>query len=216
VKKGLKTYQSIFDVPVDCSSFFPEVQSLPMREGVTILADRELVSNVEQGDKLAEGALYERYSSRVYFLALGELHSREDAEDVRAETFLRVLQALRQGQLRKPESLPSYIVGIALNVIREFTRKRSVTEPLDGRELEAPGHRSAESVFLDEETSQSIKEVSIQLSSRDREFLRMFYYDELPKEEIARILGVKEERLRLIKSRALKRFREVYEKLKQG
>ena len=121
-----------------------------------------------------------------------------------------------QGQLRKPESLPSYIVGIALNVIREFTRKRSVTEPLDGRELEAPGHRSAESVFLDEETSQSIKEVSIQLSSRDREFLRMFYYDELPKEEIARILGVKEERLRLIKSRALKRFREVYEKLKQG
>ena len=186
-----------------------------MRQSITTLPDSELVTNVEQGDKLAEGALYDRYSSRVYFLALGELHSREDAEDVRAETFLRVLQALRQGQLRKPESLPSYIVGIALNVIREFARKRSVTEPLDGRELQAANERSAESVFLDQETRQSITDVAARLKPRDREFLRMFYYEELPREEIARVLGVSEERIRLIKSRALKRFREVYEKLRR-
>jgi RNA polymerase sigma-70 factor, ECF subfamily len=185
-----------------------------MRQSVTTLPDNELVSNVEQGDKLAEGALYEKYSSRVYFLALGELHSREDAEDVRAETFLRVLQALRQGQLRKPDSLPSYIVGIALNVIREFTRKKSATEPLDGRDLEAAGERSAESAFLDQETRLAIADVAKRLKPRDREFLRMFYYEELPREEIARVLGVSEERVRLIKSRALKRFREVYEKLK--
>jgi RNA polymerase sigma factor (sigma-70 family) len=187
-----------------------------MRQSITTLPDSELVSNVEHGDKVAEGALYERYSSRVYFLALGELHSREDAEDVRAETFLRVIQALRQGQLRKPDSLPSYIVGIALNVIREFNRKRFGTEPLDDRELEENADRSAESVFLDKETQRSIMDVANQMNPRDREFLRMFYYDELPKDEIARALGVREERLRLIKSRALKRFREVYEKLKRG
>ena len=187
-----------------------------MRQSVTTLPDRELVSNVEQGDKLAEGALYEKYSSRVYFLALGELHSREDAEDVRAETFLRVLQALRQGQLRKPDSLPSYIVGIALNVIREFARKQLRTEPLDPLEPVAAADRSPESVFLDEETSRSIAEVARHLKTRDREFLRMYYYEDLPREEIAGTLGVAEERLRLIKSRALKRFREVYEKLKRN
>jgi RNA polymerase sigma factor (sigma-70 family) len=202
------------DILGDCSGFSSGVQSQPMRQSVTTLPDSELVSNVEQGDKLAEGALYEKYSSRVYFLALGELHSREDAEDVRAETFLRVLQALRQGQLRKPDSLPSYIVGIALNVIREFTRKKSATEPLDGRDLEAAGERSAESVFLDQETRLAVADVAKRLKPRDREFLRMFYYEELPREEIARVLGVSEERVRLIKSRALKRFREVYEKLK--
>jgi RNA polymerase sigma-70 factor, ECF subfamily len=185
-----------------------------MRQSVTTLPDSELVSNVEQGDKLAEGALYERYSNRVYFLALSELHSREDAEDVRAETFLRVLQALRHGQLRKPDSLPSYIVGIALNVIREFVRKRSGTESLEGRDQEAAGQQSAESAFLDQETRLAVADVAERLKPRDREFLRMFYYEELPKEEIARVLGVSEERLRLIKLRALKRFREVYEKLK--
>lgn len=195
--------------------FSTVVQSQPMRESVTTSTDAELVSSVEHGDKLAEGALYEKYSDRVYFLALGELHSREDAEDVCAETFIRVLQAVRQSKLRKPDSLPSFIVGITLNVIREFARKRLGTEPLDEQEPAASCDRSPESVFLDEETSRSIAEVARHLKARDREFLRMYYYEELPREEIARVLGVAEERLRLIKSRALKRFREVYENLKR-
>lgn len=173
-----------------------------MQDSATTSADGEFVASIRRGDSVAETALYEKYSARVYFLALSELHSKEDAEDVRAETFLRGLRALRQDQLRSPDSLSSFIVGIALNVIREFTRKRLGTEPLDERELEAAGERSPESVFLDEETSRSITDAARRLKPRDREFLRMYYYEELPREEIARVLGVREERLRLIKSRA--------------
>jgi DNA-directed RNA polymerase specialized sigma subunit len=36
----------------------------------------------------------------------------------------------------------------------------------------------------------------------------MYYFDELSKEEIARKIGIAEERVRLLKSRALKSFRE--------
>src|SRR5437773_12162334 len=115
-----------------------------MRQSITTLPDSELVTNVEQGDKLAEGALYDRYSSRVYFLALSELHSREDAEDIRAETFLRVLQALRQDQLRSPDSLGSFIVGTALNVIREQVRQKYKTQSLDFTEANLTGESSLE------------------------------------------------------------------------
>ena len=178
------------------------------------LADSDLVSSVEQGDKLAEAALYEKYSDRLYFLALSELHSREDAEDVRAETFVRVLVALRQGKLRKADSLSSFLVGIALNVIRESRRHKLGTEPLGENEIEIAGEASPEDVYLDQEVSSSIAEVAKHLKPREQRFLRMYYYEELPKEEIARHLGIKEERLRLIKSRALQRFREIYKKLK--
>ena len=187
-----------------------------MGQSVTILADSDLVSSVEQGDKLGESALYEKYSDRLYFLALSELHSREDAEDVRAETFIRVLLALRQGKLRKPDSLSSFIVGIALNVIRESKRHKFGTESLADNELEVAQAASPEELFLDQEVSSSIAEAAKQMKPREREFLRLYYYEELPKEEIARILGIKEERLRLIKSRALQRFREIYKKLKRG
>src|SRR5687767_413229 len=179
----------------------------------TTLADRELASSVEQGDQFAESALYEKYSDRLYFLALSELHSREEAEDVRTETFTRVLLALRQGKLRKPDSLSSFIVGIALNVIREFRRQRSGTDPLGEHELKLVGEASPEKAFLDQEVSRAIDEAAKQLKPREREFLRMYYYDELPKQEIARVLGIKQERLRLIKSRALQKFREIYQKL---
>ena len=185
-----------------------------MRER-TIL-DGDLAAGVRQGDATAEAALYERFSARIYFLALGELRSKEDAEDVRAETFLRVIQSLRQGKLRSPDALPSFVVGIALNVIREQIRLKRKVQQLDGSELKLAGEQSPESVFLDEETGRAVREVAEKLKPREREFLRLYYYEELPKEEIARSLGIKEERLRLIKSRALKSFREIYKKWRQG
>ena len=187
-----------------------------MQQTATTSVDSELVAGVRQGDSTAETALYEKYSSRVYFLALSELHSKEDAEDVRAETFLRVLQSLRRDQLRSPDSLGSFIVGTALNVIREQVRRSYKTQSLDERDLDLTGDRSIESAFLDAEAIRAIEEAARGLKPREREFLRMHYYEELPKEEIARALGVKEERLRLIKSRALKSFRESYKKLTKG
>jgi len=182
-----------------------------MRQSVP-LADSDLVSSVEQGDKLAEAALYEKYSDRLYFLALSELHSREDAEDVRAETFVRIIQALRLGKLRKPDSLSSFVVGIALNVIRESKRQRFGIESLGDNESKISDEASPEESFLDQEVSSSIAETIKHLKPREREFLKMYYYEELPMPEIARALGVKEERLRLVKSRTLQRFRKIYRK----
>lgn len=187
-----------------------------MQERVLPLLDSDLVTNVRQGDSTAEGALYEKYASRIYFLALSELHSKMDAEDVRAETFLRVIQALRQDKLRSAAALPSFIVGIALNVIREHVRLNYKAQQLDGCELKLVGEHSLEAAFLDAETNEAIRSVAGKLKPRERDFLRMYYYEERSKEEIAVSLGIKEERLRLIKSRALKSFREMYGRLKKN
>ena len=187
-----------------------------MANAVTSAADSDLVASIAEGDQAAESAFYEKYAERVFFLALSERWSREDAEDIRAETFLRVLQALRAGKLRKPGSLSSFIVGIALNVMREHRRRTANSDGLLAGEADVAGDESPEAAFVDRETAESVAETIEQLRPREREFLRMYYYEELPKEQIARALGIKEERLRLIKSRALKRFREIYERQKRG
>lgn len=186
-----------------------------MDPGATTSLDSDLVANVRDGDSTAETTIYEKYSARIYFLALSEMHSKEDAEDVRAETFLRVISALRQDKLRSAASLPSFIVGIALNVIREHSRAKYKVEQFDGSEQNFPGDKSVETAFLDQESERAIKEVAEKLKPRERDFLRLYYYEELPKEEIAQTLGIKEERLRLIKSRALQSFRKIYERLKK-
>ena len=187
-----------------------------MQSSVDPSLNNNLVTSIQQGDSAAEAALYEKFSARIYFLALSELHSKDDAEDVRAETFLRVIQALRDGKLRSAEALPSFIVGFALNIIRELVRHKYKTESLEDYEYDVAGERSLEDVFLDAETSRAMEEVAKKLKPREQQFLRMYYYEELSKEEISARLGIKEDRLRLIKSRTLQSFREINKKLGRG
>ncbi len=127
-------------------------------------ADVELVASIQSGHSGAEAALYEKYAARVYYLALRESRLPHDAEDVRAETFLRVFQAIRGNHLRSAASLGAFILG----------------------------------------------------KPRERDLLRLHYYEELPTQEIARRVGIAPERVRLVKSRALKHFREVYKRLGQA
>ncbi len=184
-----------------------------MQRSAEAWLNHDLVSSIQQGDAAAETALYEKFSSRIYFLAVSELRCKDDAEDIRAETFLRVIVALREGKLRSADSLPSFIVGFALNVIREHRRHKSRTDSLEDHDYDVASDGSLEDVFLDAEVSRAMEEAAKKLKPREQQFLRMYYYEELPKEEISARLGIKEDRLRLIKSRTLASFREIYKKI---
>jgi RNA polymerase sigma factor (sigma-70 family) len=115
--------------------------------------------------------------------------------------------------LRAADSLPAFIVGVTLNVIRELLRQKYRVDSLEDYAYDVAGEGSLETSLLDAETGRALAEAEQELKPRERQFLRMYYYDELPKEEIARKLGIPEERVRLIKSRTLQRFREIYRKM---
>jgi RNA polymerase sigma-70 factor (ECF subfamily) len=174
--------------------------------------DAELVHSIQNGIDSAGADLFEKYSGRVYYLALRQLRSHADAEDVRAETFLRVLKAIRSQQVRAPDSLSSYILGTARNIILEAIRSphRAASER-DVPDVPSPEPDPA----LDEDVRHAIEVTIHRLKPKEREFLRLYYYEDLPKEEIARRLGIDAERVRLVKHRCLKSFREIYERLKK-
>jgi RNA polymerase sigma-70 factor, ECF subfamily len=177
--------------------------------------DTELVADILGGRRDAEATLYDRYAARVYYIALRKSRSPHDAEDVRAETFLRVLQAIRSNQLRSADSLGSFILGTMRNVLRELflrQRKAGQTTPPDEVDLTVPSH---EKLFLDSEVQRAIERTIERLKPRERDLLRMHFYEELPIEEIARRSGIAPERVRLVKSRALKHFREAYHELER-
>jgi RNA polymerase sigma-70 factor (ECF subfamily) len=185
-----------------------------MREQACASSDSELVVDIQNGLTQAEAALYEKYSAKVYYLALRQSRCPHDAEDVRAETFLRVLLAIRGNQIRSAAALPGFILGTTRNVLRElFSRRQQAGDSaadLAIIDLAVPSH---EELFLDAEVRQAIEQTILRLKPRERDLLRMHFYEELPAEEIARRSGIARERVRLVKSRALKRFREVYARL---
>jgi|CZKS01.1.fsa_nt_gi RNA polymerase sigma-70 factor (ECF subfamily) len=174
--------------------------------------DAELVQSIQDGIESAWAGLFEKYSNRVFYLALRELRSHADAEDVRAETFLRVFQAIRNQQVRTPDSLSSFILGTARNIILETLRSPHRA----ANEREVPDVPSPElDPVLDEDVRHAIAVTIQRLKPKEREFLRLYYYEDLPKQEIARRIGIDEERVRLLKHRCLKSFREIYQRLKK-
>lgn len=171
--------------------------------------DGELALAIARGDRSAETLLYERFGPRVRYFARRGLRSPDLAEDACSETFLRVVAAVRGGRLRSPQSLASFVLQTARHVVYELGRRRR----RDGRTSEDDDMDAVpaqEPEVPDEEVLQAVRRTITSLPPRDRSFLRMFYYEELPKAEIARQLGIDGERVRLIKSRALQRFRSEF------
>jgi len=153
--------------------------------------------------------LHEGFRSRIYYLALRELRSPAEADDVCQETLIRVMEAVRKGRLESKEALPGYVAGTARNVIREFRRKHERLSPLGTLDPPAPDAEAP----ADPAVGQAIEMVLRRLKPRERDFLRLYYYEELTKDEISQRLGVLPERVRLVKTRALKSFREFYLRL---
>lgn len=174
--------------------------------------EAELVAKIQGGQTAAEAELYDKYAVRVYYLALRQTRSPQDAEDVRAETFFRVLEAIRGNQLRSTSSVAAFILGTARNVLHEFKRRDQAGNTDQSRIPEAsiPSH---EHLFVDSDVRKAIEQTMSRLKPRERDLLRLYYYEELPRDEIAGRIGVAEERVRLVKSRALRHFREIYMRL---
>jgi RNA polymerase sigma factor (sigma-70 family) len=180
---------------------------------VLVPTDTELVASIQNGQSDSETALYEKYSARVYYLAMKETRSQHDAEDVRAETFLRVLQAIRGNRIRSAESLGSFVLGVTHNVLRElYARRRQSADliPAEEAELAIPSH---EQFYMDQEVRLAIQRTIGRLKPREQLVLRLLIYDELSSEEVARRVAIAPERVRLVKSRALKHFREIHKRL---
>jgi RNA polymerase sigma factor (sigma-70 family) len=178
--------------------------------------DDDLVARIQNGQTESEAALYAKYSAKVYYVALRGSKSSHDAEDIRSETFLRVIQAIRGNQLRSKASLPAFILGVTRNVMNElYARRRAGANdvPADGIDLPVASH---EQLFLDREARAAVRETIQQLRPRERAVLRMHFYDELPTPEVASRVRIAPERVRLVKSRALKHFRQVYDRLKRA
>jgi RNA polymerase sigma-70 factor (ECF subfamily) len=131
-------------------------------------------------------------------------------EDIRQETFRRVLESVqKRGAIERPERLGAYFTSVCNHVMSEAFRNVAkhvqIREALDdyvdnGADLDA--------ALVTRERRQVVQEVLCGLSKRDRELLRMVYFDEEGKTKTCRRLRIRKEYLRVVLYRAKARFRE--------
>jgi RNA polymerase sigma factor (sigma-70 family) len=82
-----------------------------------------LLERLRAGDDAVFGELFSRHSAAVFRLALGLVNDRAEAEDLTAEAFFRVLQAIRRGS-GPVDNVRGYLLIVARRVAWEWSLRR--------------------------------------------------------------------------------------------
>jgi RNA polymerase sigma-70 factor, ECF subfamily len=89
--------------------------------GLTREADKELAFKAGQGDREAYRRLVEKYQQRLYFCAFEILKSKEDAEDVVQEAFVKAYLSLKH--FKGESSVFTWLYRITSNLAIDYRRK---------------------------------------------------------------------------------------------
>jgi RNA polymerase sigma-70 factor (ECF subfamily) len=176
-----------------------------------------LLEAFRSGDDAAFDALIGMYSAKLYKVAYALLGSRQDAEEVVQDTFLRAYRALQA--FRGDSSLETWLHRITVNLARnkfQWNHRRgdgvnvSLTTPDDEsgaeNEQDVPDMRMEPDLVLEQdEIGTNIMKALNSLPGNLRETMLLRHVDDMPYEQIAQKLDCK---VGTVKSR-LSRGREM-------
>ena len=136
--------------------------------------------------------LFERYRVSLLKYLTKFMSSREDAEDVVQEAYIRIMQVETLNNIEAQAR--SYLFTIATNLARDRARKQKVQfqhahVSLDGKDLpyDAP---SPDKLAEWQEGLQAVKQCLLELSPRCQQVTIMHFIEGLSYSEIAKILRI--------------------------
>jgi RNA polymerase sigma factor (sigma-70 family) len=152
-----------------------------------------LVRRVLQGDRSAFRRLVESYQQYVFTIAFNVLKNREEAEEVAQDVFLKVYKML--GSYRQESKFSSWLYAVAYrSAIDASRRKKLLQQSLekDGVEMSIPDLISKNSLenLQDQELSSWVQGAVQTLKPQDATIVTLFYLNEKPVSEIAKITGL--------------------------
>ena len=195
-----------------------------MSKSIEQLNDAEIIRRFKQGDKEVFRVLVDRYSGRAYQIAYGVLGSRQDAEEVAQDVFVRIYKALEK--FRGDAQFSTWMYRIAMNLARNKYRwnktrgaKRNISleasqekeENAYGIQLPASEAPPDEQAKLTEYQQNVMREID-NLPPLYREALVLRNVEEMSYDQIAEVLDCK---LGTIKSRIARAREELKKRLQE-
>ena len=180
----------------------------------TTLHDNEIISQVLHGNQQAYAVLVNRYQNYVFTLTLRMLKNREDAEEVSQDVFIKAYKYL--ADFRGASKFTTWLYTIVNNTCISFLRKKK----LEIRSLEnenvfnaANNQDSGISANIVEQKSKiaMVDKAINMLNADDAMIVTLFYKGEQTLEEIANILGLEANTVKVRLHRARGKLKEKME-----
>jgi len=152
--------------------------------------DSELIRQFKNGDVKGYNEIVRKYQKQVYWVIRKMVQDHDEADDITQEVFIKVYSALKD--FREESNLFTWLYRIAtnysINHIKKVKVRSTISVELVAEPIESKDKKADE--LIDEERRRKILEEAIEtLPAQQRAVFNMRYYDQLPYEEIAKILG---------------------------
>jgi RNA polymerase sigma-70 factor, ECF subfamily len=176
--------------------------------------DASYIERLRSGDAQIEGHFVNYFSELIRLKLRSRLSSQEAIEDVRQETFMRVLVLLRgQTGLRQPDRLGSFVNSVCNHVLLEHYRSKKRSEATIDDETEATvaSHEPSALRMLEaKDTERVVRQILNALTEKDRRLLQSVLLEERDKDEVCAEFGISREYLRVLLHRAKQSFKSFY------
>jgi RNA polymerase sigma-70 factor, ECF subfamily len=160
----------------------------PTTVALDALDDRQLVAACLDGHREAFDELVVRHRQSIYKVCYRFVGSHEDATDLAQETFLRGYRALRK--FKGDSQFGTWLYRIAVNLcLNKVSAKVPRTQPLDDKQPLPSLEPDAMSRLLSGERAEQVRAAVARLPPRQRATLILRVYQDLPHQDIARVLG---------------------------
>ena len=167
------------------------------------MSDIELIKKYKSWDINAFWEIYEKYVDKIYKFIYLKVSSKENAEDILSQTFIKCLNNLEKFNPNFESSLKSWIYTIAYNLVKDYykTQKNEVNiEECFSLWIE-------ENFWKNIDDKEKLEEVIIFLKNikeEKREIIIMRIWNDLSYKEISEITWKSVDNSKKITSRVLK------------
>ncbi|GAA4327643.1 sigma-70 family RNA polymerase sigma factor [Flaviaesturariibacter amylovorans] len=180
----------------------------------TETADIAIIGQVLRGDSGAYAGLVERYQGFVFTVVLRYVKSREDAEEVAQDVFVKAYRSL--ADFKGASKFSTWLYTVATTSALTWLRKKRVdTQSLDDEAVYAradnlDGGMRADTV--EQKSRAGMVNAAIRLlAPDDAQILTLFYKGEQSLDEIASVMGITANNAKVKLHRARTRLKEKME-----
>jgi len=181
----------------------------------TGLTDSEIISSVLRGDQKAFAELVDRYQNFVFTITLRYTDSREDAEEIAQDSFVKAYRSL--ADFRGASKFSTWLYTIVTTTCITFLRKKKLEiYSLDNEKIfeQADSQNSSFGANQIEKKSRlsMVNDAIKLLSPDDGRIITLFYKGEQSLDEIGKIIGMEPNTVKVKLHRARQRLKEIMEK----
>lgn len=162
----------------------------------SLLNDNELIDRYVSGDEDALKQLISRHQQKVFSYILVSVKNRELAEDIFQDTFIKVINTLKNGNYKEEGKFLQWVMRIANNLKIDYYRKiqrmpvfESNTD-FDIFDVLNNTDPSIEQKIITEQINSDVKSLIKYLPDEQRMVLEMRIYDDVSFKDIAELTNV--------------------------